>query len=168
MIVSGQNFYCLFIGILSEPFDVTCLQEEEPVKEEPPVETEEDEEKKKKQVGDCGMNEDPSGGCHCWVVKGTDLQSLGLTAVTTWVWTPLGLHVRKYCRNPKYSDIRKICCIHPKIWTTRLYHRVMLLKDADGMANSVGPDQTAPLGAIWFGSALFAQAYLSENLRSSW
>ena len=29
------------------------------------------------------------------------------------------------------------------------------------MANSVDPDQTAPL---WTGSALFAQAYLSENL----
>ena len=30
--------------------------------------------------------------------------------------------------------------------------------DADGMANSVDPDQTAPL--------LFAQAYLSENFGS--
>ena len=40
--------------------------------------------------------------------------------------------------------------------------------DADGMANSVDPDQTAPLGAVWFGSALFAQAYLSENLGSLW
>ena len=38
--------------------------------------------------------------------------------------------------------------------------------DADGMANSVDPDQTAPLGAVWSGSALFAQAYLSENLGS--
>ena len=28
-----------------------------------------------------------------------------------------------------------------------LYHRVMSLNDADGMANSVDPDQTAPLGA---------------------
>ena len=37
---------------------------------------------------------------------------------------------------------------------------------ADGMANSVDPDQTAPLGAVWFGSALFAQAYLSEILGS--
>ena len=37
--------------------------------------------------------------------------------------------------------------------------------DADGMANSVDPDQTA-LGAVWPGSALFAQAYLSENLES--
>ena len=40
--------------------------------------------------------------------------------------------------------------------------------DADGMANSVDPDQTAPLGAVWSGSALFAQAYLSENLGSLW
>ena len=38
--------------------------------------------------------------------------------------------------------------------------------DADGMANSVDPDQTAPLGTVWSGSALFAQAYLSENLGS--
>ena len=38
--------------------------------------------------------------------------------------------------------------------------------DADGMANSVDPNQTAPLGAVWSGSALFAQAYLSEKLGS--
>ena len=38
--------------------------------------------------------------------------------------------------------------------------------DADGMANSADPDKTAPLGAVWSGSALFAQAYLSENLGS--
>ena len=36
----------------------------------------------------------------------------------------------------------------------RLYHRVMSPNDADGMANSVDSDQTAPL------------AYLSENLGS--
>ena len=29
-----------------------------------------------------------------------------------------------------------------------LYHRVMNPNDADGMANSVDPDQTAPLGAV--------------------
>ena len=34
-------------------------------------------------------------------------------------------------------------------------------KDADRMANSVDPDQTAPLG-----STLFAQTCLSENLGS--
>ena len=40
-------------------------------------------------------------------------------------------------------------------------------KDAARIANSVDPDQTAPLGAggaVWSGSALFAQTYLSENL----
>ena len=67
---------------------------------------------------------------------------------------------------PKYSDTPKFCCNHSKIWTTWLYHRVMIPNDADGMANSVDPDQTAPLGAVWSGSALFAQAYLSENLGS--
>ena len=38
----------------------------------------------------------------------------------------------------------------------------MHLKDAAGIANSVDPDQTA----VWSGSALFAQAYLSEKLWS--
>ena len=37
-------------------------------------------------------------------------------------------------------------------------------KDAEEIANSVDPDQTAPLGAVWSGSALFAQTYLPENL----
>ena len=39
-------------------------------------------------------------------------------------------------------------------------------KDAARIANSVDTDQTAPLGAVWSGSALFAQAYLSKNLVS--
>ena len=43
-----------------------------------------------------------------------------------------------------------------------LYHRVMSPNDAGGMENSVDPDQTA----VWSRSALFAQAYLSENLGS--
>ena len=36
-------------------------------------------------------------------------------------------------------------------------------EDAARIANSVDPDQTAPIGAVWSGSALFAQTYLSEN-----
>ena len=39
-------------------------------------------------------------------------------------------------------------------------------KDAVGIANSVDPDQTAPLGAVWSGITLFAQAYLSKNVGS--
>ena len=42
------------------------------------------------------------------------------------------------------------------------YHREMCPKDADGMTNSVDPDQTAPLSE----STLFAQTCLSENLGS--
>ena len=62
----------------------------------------------------------------------------------------------EYRNDPKFSDTQKICCNHSKIWTMWLYHRVMSPNDADRMANSVDPDQTA----------LFAQAYLSENLGS--
>ena len=32
------------------------------------------------------------------------------------------------------------------------------------MANSVDPDQTAPSGAVWSGSKLFAYAILSDTL----
>ena len=71
-----------------------------------------------------------------------------------------------YRKFPKYSDTQKICCNHSKIWTMWLYHRVMNPKDAKGIANSVDPDQTATLGAVWSGAALFAQTYLSENLGS--
>ena len=63
----------------------------------------------------------------------------------------------------KYSDTQNICCNHSKIWTMWLYHRVMIPNDADGMANSVDPNQIAP---VWSGSAPFAQANLSENLGS--
>ena len=37
------------------------------------------------------------------------------------------------------------------------------LKKANRRANSEDPDQTAFLGAVWSGSALFAQTYLSEG-----
>ena len=47
-----------------------------------------------------------------------------------------------------------------------LYYTVMHPKDADGIANSVDPDQTAPLGAVWSGYALFAKTCPSENLGS--
>ena len=37
-------------------------------------------------------------------------------------------------------------------------------KDADGMANSVDPDQTASLEAVWSWSALLAETYLSQYI----
>ena len=71
-----------------------------------------------------------------------------------------------YRKFPKYSDTQTVCCNHSKIWTMWLNHREMSPNDADEMANSVDPDQTAPVGAVWSESALFAQTYLSENLGS--
>ena len=44
-----------------------------------------------------------------------------------------------------------------------VYHRVMSPKDADEMAHSVDPDQTAPVGTFLSGFTLFAQAYLSDH-----
>ena len=57
-----------------------------------------------------------------------------------------------YLKFPKYSDTQKICC--NQVWTMWLYHRVMSPNSADGMANRVDTDQTAPLRG------------LSENLGS--
>ena len=50
-----------------------------------------------------------------------------------------------------------------------LYHKVMSPKHADGMANSVDPDQLAPRGTVWSGSTLFAQegAVWSESTLSA-
>ena len=53
-----------------------------------------------------------------------------------------------------------------KIQTKRPNLRVFHQEDANGIANIEDPDQTAPLGAVWSGSTLFALTYLSENLGS--
>ena len=44
-----------------------------------------------------------------------------------------------YSKNPTNSDTRKICCNHPTIGTSWPYHRVIYLKDADRIANSLDP-----------------------------
>ena len=43
------------------------------------------------------------------------------------------------------------------------YEKVMGPKDADRMVNSVDPDQTAHLEAVWSGFTLFAQICLSKK-----
>ena len=71
--------------------------------------------------------------------------------------------------NSNMNMAQKIYCNYPKIWLAWIFHSLMHPNDADGMANSADPDQTAPplgLGAVWSGSALFAQTYMSENLGS--
>ena len=76
-----------------------------------------------------------------------------------------------YCKVPKFSDARNLCCNLPKIQTKRPNLRDFPQRDANGIVNSEDPDQTAPLGAAPLGavgswSALFSQTYLSENLGS--
>ena len=54
----------------------------------------------------------------------------------------------EYRRVPKFWDARNLCCNHAKIQTKKPNLRVFRQKDANGIANSVDPDQTAPLGAV--------------------
>ena len=53
-----------------------------------------------------------------------------------------------YCKVPKFSDAGKLCCNLPKIQTKRPNLRAFRQKDANGIANSEDPDQTAPVGAV--------------------
>ena len=57
------------------------------------------------------------------------------------------IHFLSDCRNTvkksKQTGHRKNCCSYPKIGTVSLYYIVMGPKDAEGIANSVDPDQTA-------------------------
>ena len=55
-----------------------------------------------------------------------------------------------YRKVPKFSDARKLCCKcnPPKIQTKRPKLKVFYQNDANGIANSEDPDQTAPLGAV--------------------
>ena len=53
-----------------------------------------------------------------------------------------------YRKTPKFLDARKLCCNLPKIQEKRPNLRASRHKDANGIANSEDPDQTAPLGAV--------------------
>ena len=53
-----------------------------------------------------------------------------------------------YHKAPMFSDARKLCCNLPKIQTKEPNLRVFHQKDANGIANSVDPDQTAPQEAV--------------------
>ena len=64
---------------------------------------------------------------------------------------------------PKFSDILKILLNGSKIRTNRFYHREkhlqkmqMEMQTVKTNANSADPDETAPIGAVSSGYALFA------------
>ena len=69
-----------------------------------------------------------------------------------------------YRKNSKIWDTSNNCHNCPK--NRKFWCNIALLdpKDADGMANSVDPDQTASSEAVWSWSALFAETYLSQYI----
>ena len=81
----------------------------------------------------------------CAFVVGKWHKTHFLMAQLIWM-TKVHLNCQIYHKFPKYSDTQNICCNHSKIWTLCLYHRIMSPNDADGMANSVDPDQCS---LIW-------------------
>ena len=67
-----------------------------------------------------------------------------------------------YRKNSKILDTSNNCHNCPK--NRKVWCNIALMhpKDADGMANSVDPDQTASSEAVWSWSALFVETYLSQ------
>ena len=74
------------------------------------------------------------------------------------------LWVLYYRKNSKIWDTSNNCHNCPK--NRKVWCNIALMhpKDADGMANSVDPDQTASSEAVWSWSALFAETYLSQYI----
>ena len=68
--------------------------------------------------------------------------------VQTALEPPFHHHCSAYRKVPKLGDAKKLCCNLPKIQEKRPSLRVFCQKDANGIANSEDPDQTAPLGAV--------------------
>ena len=73
-------------------------------------------------------------------------------------YTGTGLHLGvPWNITVKFLNIgtpKKLCCNLPKIQTKRPHLKVFCQKDANGIANSEDPDQTAPLGKVESRSAL--------------
>ena len=73
------------------------------------------------------------------------LRSQGMLLNRLYLYFPKLLN--NYRKVPKFSDARKLCCNLPKT-QKRSNLWVFRQKDANGIANSEDPDQTAPLGAV--------------------
>ena len=89
-------------------------------------------------------------------------------------WARSGIKQFRHGLSACKGDYRK----NSKNWDTLNYYRdcptngivgfysaILRSKDADRITNRVDTDQTAPWGAVWSGSALFAQTYLSQYFK---
>ena len=89
-----------------------------------------------------------------------------LVAIRWFSWALYTSHDAAYCKVPKFSDTKKLCCNLPNIQREMPNLRIFCQNDANGIANNEDPDQIAPLIAVLSGSALFVPNYMSENLGS--
>ena len=73
-----------------------------------------------------------------------------------------------YPKNSKNWDTLNYYPDCPTNGIVGFYSAILRSKDADRITNRVDTDQTAPSGAVWSGSALFAQTYLSQYFQLLW
>ena len=98
-------------------------------------------------------------------VQGKSVIELGAgTGLVGMVSSFLGLY-RKISKIWTPQTIAIIVLKNRKVWCNIAW---MHPKDADGMANSIDPDQTASSEAVWSWSALFAETYLSQYIEFVW
>ena len=71
--------------------------------------------------------------------------SCKIHAIDKFLYNVFSYYQRKV---PKCSDAKNVAVIHLKFETKRPNLKVFCRKHANGMANSVNLDQTAPLGAV--------------------
>ena len=86
------------------------------------------------------------------------------TAQMCWIWA-YAIYACPYRKNSKNWDTWNNYHNCPTIGTVGFYSAALCSKDADRITNREDPDQTAPWGAVWSGSALFALTYLSQYLK---
>ena len=101
-----------------------------------------------------------------------DIYSKTMTAETAMieqVFNHTGLMLTDYCKYPKIWAPEKVAVLILKFQQRGFtIDRVMCPKRYRRNAHIVDTDQTTPKRAVWSGSTLFAQTYLSENLGSLW
>ena len=90
------------------------------------------------------------------------LNILFLSGALLWLSSHFYMDYRKNSKNWDTWNNYHNC---PTIGTVGFYSAVLCSKDANRITNREDPEQTAPWGAVWSGSALFAQTYLSQYLK---